>query len=255
MNNESSLQSKYFDLHSFTIYNVRFPFLQNNVKKCLFSDKSSSSDPSSSNTEASTSQEGFGLDPDFITRVATKVTEELNRQKRNSEEAETRPIVSNYPAYDRSQPYMSSSVIPAKTLPPVSFDQQRFPNEMSDDFDQKRLLRKVPKNFKIQASNLLKQFEERANELTWDSSGVVYIDQQSIPNSDIFDIFPRLFQKRHPKRIIGFQDFYQKVKSMGLAHLIVLPKVSATSTIKIEKKNPSLIFKRQDELQWWYIGD
>jgi len=80
--------------------------------------------------------------------------------------------------------------------------------------------------------------------------GTIFIDETSIPNSDIYDIFPRLFKQRQPKRLPGFQDFILKLKSMGLLHHT---KVSSnpSSSVKREVSKPS----HSEEPQWWYIGD
>ena len=97
------------------------------------------------------------------------------------------------------------------------------------------------------ASKLLEQFNKRGNELTWNSDGIIFIDQTSIPESDIFLFFPKLFKKSLPKNLPGFEDFVQKIADMGLDHLISSksPKsdhISGEGSSKITSPN------------WWYIG-
>lgn len=74
-------------------------------------------------------------------------------------------------------------VVPDKTTVPIAFNTQVFQNDMNDGFDHKRLIKMVPKKFQQNAKNLIEAFDDRANELTWDSSGVVYIDQRSVPGT------------------------------------------------------------------------
>ena len=113
-------------------------------------------------------------------------------------------------------------------------------------------MKKVPKPFKKKAATLLQIFDERPNEITWDSSGNIYLDEQSLPGSNIFDLFPYLFRKRSPKSLTGLSDFVEKLKSMGLGHLIsnslLLKKgfsVGSTKT-NLETTEPPK--------NWWYLG-
>jgi len=71
-----------------------------------------------------------------------------------------------------------------------------------------------------------------------------------VPESDAFDIFPRLFKKNYPKRLCGFQDVVRKIKAMGLAHLLETQQ-------KGEGKIEDMKNNQKDHLnsQWWYLGD
>ena len=93
----------------------------------------------------------------------------------------------------------------------------------------------------------MEQFNSRGNELTWNSDGVIFIDQVSIPNSDIFLLFPYLFKAKHPKNLNGLQDFVQKIKEMGLDHLI-------TVGIKKSTKNQDSPTKTGESVNWWFLG-
>jgi hypothetical protein len=59
--------------------------------------------------------------------------------------------------------------------------------------------------------------------LTWNSSGTIYIDKTSIPNSNIFTVYPYLFQNTWPKRDIpGLKEVVAKLEDIGLSSLITL---------------------------------
>ena len=120
--------------------------------------------------------------------------------------------------------------------------------------DEARLLKMVPSKNRRQGQILLDQFNKRGNELTWNSDGIIFIDEVSIPNSDIYVFFPNLFKKSHPKSLPGFQDFLQKIIDMGLDHLISKGtksslKEKATKTVANESET-----KSSDDLNWWYLG-
>jgi hypothetical protein len=109
--------------------------------------------------------------------------------------------------------------------------------------DEQRLLKLIPARHRKQASTLLNQFNKRGNELTWNSDGVILIDQTSIPNSDIYLLFPYLFKMKHPKNLTGFEDFQKKIYEMGLDHLIV----KRYKPVKENKKTSN------EPLNWWYL--
>ena len=103
----------------------------------------------------------------------------------------------------------------------------------------------VPLRYRKQAEVLLQTFNNRGNELTWNSDGVIFIDQTSIPQSDIFKLFPYLFKTKRPKNLEGFDDFVQKLDFMGLTHLIAVKPKKITNLISSPSKNRSQ--------NWWYL--
>ena len=172
-------------------------------------------------------QDGFGIDPEFVSKVATLVTSRLSKQRR-LEEVNQIKAQKNIP---------SSEVLEANTFPPIHFNTEVFQNDLNTQFDQKVLLQTVPEKFKSQAKSLLEVFDDRSNEFTWDRMGNIYVDQVSIPNANMFKIFPKLFQKSQPKRLSGLQDVKNKIKSMGLNYLILSGTNSTGEGAKLERKS------------------
>ena len=72
--------------------------------------------------------------------------------------------------------------------PPVEFNNSVKKNDDNDKFDERRLLALVPKGQKKKAKYLLNQFNERGDELTWNSDGVIFVNQISVPGSNIFEL-------------------------------------------------------------------
>ena len=116
--------------------------------------------------------------------------------------------------------------------------------------DEKRLIKLIPSKYRRQALELLKQFDQRGNELTWNSDGIIFVDQISIPNSDIHILFPYLFKQKHPKNLSGFEDFLKKISEMGLDHLIV----KASAYTRKNQKALSGGSTASSSVNWWYIG-
>jgi len=133
------------------------------------------------------------------------------------------------------------------TTPPVHFGVVLKETDLSDRFDEDALLRKIPKSHHKNAALLLKAFDERPNELTWDSTGNIYIDEKVIPEANIFELFPQLFKKKIGKRAHGMADFVAKINSMKLGSLIRL---------KLNLPSPKQsISVENDSQNWWFLGE
>lgn len=151
----------------------------------------------------------------FLNQIVSAVSKKLTGHSE-------RPITSNWKFYDRAEPTVSSEVVPENTQPPPHFNNRLCENDLNDSFDEIQLLRFVPKRFFKKAKTLLEIFDERPDEITWDSTGNIYIDQASIPNGNIYRLFPYLFRQKVPKDVItkGFPDLVQKLVNMNLQHLL-----------------------------------
>ena len=160
------------------------------------------------------------------------------------------PSDPNWQNYEVSQPTTLSNEVIPKTFPPLNFDNKVQQNDLNDRFDETGLLKRIPKPFKKKASALLQIFDERPNEITWDSSGNIYLDEQSLPGANIFELFPYLYRKRSPKSLVGLTDVVNKLHSMGVAHLI---NRSMPSGKKVNEKSER---SQKNELpdNWWYLG-
>lgn len=173
----------------------------------------------------------------------------------------------------------SSIQPPTSTLEPTAiqsnssvlhYDVNLLKNDLNDAFDESKLLTLIPKLYLKNAKTLLKEFNTRSSELTWNSSGTLFINQSAVPLSNIFVLFPLLF-KRNPPKIEGFEEFLQKITDMGLHDLVVakplFKNLEANEIIvdnkpKVFENNPSgegdtNIAKNSNEIEapWWYIGD
>ena len=184
-------------------------------------------------------------DQEFIGKIVKLVTEQITNPTNPLKDA--RPVNSTWSNFDLSPP--STSVInSANTVPPIHFTQTRIKNDDNDSFDESRLLKTIPPRHRYQAQILLHQFNQRGTELTWNSDGIIFVDQTSIPQSNIFVLFPYLFKMKHPKDLPGFEDFVKKIEEMGLGHLIIKNGRSKRS----QQMNLNSTLKQSDN--WWYIG-
>jgi hypothetical protein len=116
--------------------------------------------------------------------------------------------------------------------------------------DEKRMLKLIPKGNKKAAKLLLNEFNERANELTWDSNGIVYIDQVAIPGSNMYFIFPFLFKKKRSSQLPGMREVFLKINDMGLGDFIISSEPKKDEASKSTPENSDLTVVEK----WWYLG-
>ena len=114
-------------------------------------------------------------------------------------------------------------------------------------------LKVIPKRYKLKAETLLKVFDERAAEFTFNTSGIVFIDGTSLPGTNIFHLLPALFkQSKVRAKIVGFHEVVQKLTDMGLAHLIIRPPTEAQ--VKVKREKHSLASPSSSKTNWWYLN-
>ncbi len=113
----------------------------------------------------------------------------------------------------------------------------------------------IPKGNKKAAKILLNEFNARGNELTWDSNGTLFIDQVSIPGSNMYFLFPILFKKKRSSHLPGLQQLVSKINDMGLSDFINTSQLQIThdafSTRNNSKKDAVPLVENE---KWWYLG-
>lgn len=129
-------------------------------------------------------------------------------------------------------------------------------SRLNDDFDVKKLLDLVPAENLEKAETLLKKLEDFPNELTWDSSGTIYIDQKSLPESNIYDLFPLLFKKvAYVHKVINLREVASKISSLGLGYLINSRLTSGLSRKRPLLNHNEMFEKTKSRTNWWYLGN
>jgi len=118
---------------------------------------------------------------------------------------------------------------------------------------QELLLNKIPSKYKQKAEKLLEAFEEHPNSITWNSDGVIFVNQDSLPNSNIFSLLPELFKKNPNKKLPGFFEFTSEIATLGFGHLIekgLLRGLHRSLPIENQKN----LYEGIKNENWWYIG-
>ncbi|MDP2788491.1 MAG: hypothetical protein Q8O46_00355, partial [bacterium] len=128
-------------------------------------------------------------------------------------------------------------------------------SQLSDSFDDEKLLGLVAKGSETKAKLLLKQLQKHPNDISWTSNGVIFMDQNSLPDSNIYDIFPKLFKKMsHPERIFYLFDVVTKISTLGYAHLI---NKSLTAGLRRQfpiQNQDGILKNMSSSKHWFYLG-
>lgn len=120
-------------------------------------------------------------------------------------------------------------------------------SEESDTFDRTELLSLVSRRQKKNAEELLKFFVEHPELITFDSSGTVYIDKVSLPNSRMHVIFPLLFKNGNFSKVSGYNELATKIIESGKGPLI--SKKVSHSNLELSKSE-----LEGEGHNWYYLG-
>jgi hypothetical protein len=171
---------------------------------------------------------------ELITKIANVVVQKISNQTPipNNDLSPQIPLIQDANS--------SSNVLP--------YDNIITKNDESDGFDEKRLLNIVPNGYKTKAKRLLELFNDEG-QITFNSRGIVFINGESLPDSNIFQLFPFLFQKRKPSNIPGLLDLVEAIKRCGYSNYINISK-STTKLKNSTNKNNSNI-----STNYWFLGN
>jgi hypothetical protein len=129
-------------------------------------------------------------------------------------------------------------------------------SRQSDDTFDKTLLESVPSALLPRAEKLLLELKPYLNEISWDKEGVIYIDQKSLPNSNIKNVFPKLFRKvSDPGKVMYLNEVSSKIATLGLGSLINRRLTAGLNRSKQLLNHDELKNNMAGLKNWWYIGD
>lgn len=77
------------------------------------------------------------------------------------------------------------------------------------------LMRIVPKNLKKKGELLVRTLLENNEKIRWNDSGVVFVDNKSIPNSNILDLVNDVLRQLKRPKPIGWEEFAKALKEIG----------------------------------------
>jgi len=181
------------------------------------------------------------LNQDAIETIVGLVTERL----------QSRPVSSSWKYYERAEPTTISTLDDSR-LPQNAYETKVIKSDLNDIFDVKKAILKVPKEYRLNATKLLTEIEKRSPQITFDSKGVIFVDGESIPQSNIYKFLPLLYRKKISKTLPGFSDFLTKLNSLGLKQFFLLDK-SYKTKLQLHKKLNEELENNSKPSAWWLL--
>lgn len=140
------------------------------------------------------------------------------------------------------------------TVNEKSIDQLLSQNDINS------LMSKIPNNFKEKGKSLLKYFLDNPLLVSWDSNGVLSVNNISIPNSNFYSIFPELYAQKPKRSLPGFVTLSTFLLTSGLQHLLRGNKINHFSRkrpLNAENVNEEDIDYRDfsKNSHWYFIGN
>lgn len=126
--------------------------------------------------------------------------------------------------------------------------------QSSQETDQ-TLINLTPQRFRDRASKLLTALISFPDTITWSDTGFVSINHESLPNSNIYEIFPKLFKYvKNPEKIFGLPEVITEIATLGLGSLINRNYLTGMSRTHKIINHDSLLSETRNLKNWWYLN-
>lgn len=131
--------------------------------------------------------------------------------------------------------------------------QENSTNTVLDTF-RDRLLNSVPASQKAKACQLLDELKKFSSDIAFEPSGAVKLNNQELPESNIFNIFPLLYKPiKNYEENLGLAQIVDEITSLGLGHLILRHyTLGITPQGKNYLKNRHELRKNLSSAKPWY---
>jgi hypothetical protein len=121
--------------------------------------------------------------------------------------------------------------------------------------DENNLLGKIPSKFREKAKDLLKAFNENPTSFSWNTDGLIFVNGENLPNSNIFTLLPELFKGNPNKESPGFYEVVKQLANLGLGHLIHKNILRGLKRMTpIENQTVLFDFVKQNPGKWYFLG-
>lgn len=137
---------------------------------------------------------------------------------------------------------------------PAASDFIKQKSQQFDKFDINKLINSVPQAYKQRAKSLTSHFQQCPLEIDFDANGLLILDGTSIPNSNIFKIFPELFIKKLKKPLPGKNELVTKIASKGWGNLIVKGIARGLKRPRNYKLHSETESSLKEFKNWWYMS-
>ena len=144
-----------------------------------------------------------------------------------------------------------------RATPPLVLPVVEKKNDQNSTVAENLLLSKVAPGFHSKAKLLLAAFDKNPQQLTWNDKGELIINNESVPNANIYHLLPTVYKTaltKNQKSLPGFFEFVNQIGAMGLAKFIS-PKLLRGFRRKKPLENENELYHdiiKNDK--WYYLG-
>jgi len=183
---------------------------------------------------------------EIVSKVTKNLIEHLDVQKvaqkdsQVGEGGDLLPQTANFVKHNISQPSSSDSLTIKST--------------QHDHFDDQKLLNLIPQQFKKRAEILLNNIKSDPLQIDFNTKGELFIDTQSVPDANIYCVFPELFVRKKKKLTLGLSELATKIARLGWGHLInkgIAKGLKRPKNYKIHEKTEHSL---KEFKNWWYMS-
>ena len=127
-----------------------------------------------------------------------------------------------------------------ETPTPVKKEEQRVEQQLPDD----DVVESIPKTMRPRATALLSRLKAKPDVITWDKTGQVKIEGETIPGSNISDLVSDAMRSRKNFNPTGSKEFFQALSKMNVPKDLVRNQerwkqlVAETSTARATPRSP-----------------
>ena len=127
-----------------------------------------------------------------------------------------------------------------ETPTPVKKEEQRAEPQLSND----DVVESIPKTMRPRATALLSRLKAKPDVITWDKTGQVKIEGETIPGSNISDLVSDAMRSRKNFNPTGSKEFFQALSKMNVPKDLVRNQerwkqlVGETSTARATPRSP-----------------
>lgn len=228
-------------------------FVDNPIASTSKDNSKNNLNESQNSAEPKNSQSGYGSESDLIKHITELVTQQIQSHLQSSpqtiffqEGKGANDLISEIP-----DPIVEDPLNP-DLQPPSIVIQKSQPH---DNFDDERLINSVPSKFRERAKKLIEKLAPFKSDLTWDASGTIFLDQESLPSSNIFKTFPFLFERKPTSNIYpNLLEIVTKIASLGLGHFINKRLTLGLLRKKAIEDQDKIHEQIKNAKHWWYLG-
>jgi len=155
-------------------------------------------------------------------------------------------------SFDLIPPVPTAIELHVEQPPEFSITNQK--STQFDKFDAERLINNTPQRFHRRAQMLLEKIKQDPLSIDFNAKGELFIDSVSIPDANIFEIFPQLFDRKKKKLIPGLFELAAKISFLNYGYLISPGITKGLKRPKNYEMHKDTTTSLKELKKWWYMS-